>query len=381
MPVSVGKLGIWLFLSTEIMFFTALIGTYIVLRFGVPDGTWPSPAAVGVVEWIGALNTFVLICSSVTVVFALEASKKDRSHAARKWLAATLALGALFLSIKGYEYSTKFKHGIYPQSPRSLIYDNPDPKYLSSLKEEIRRQVKTIQRKGNDLDTHDQTRLVFLQSLQTGLINWTERKAGRANDLERQWYYIAAAAYQVYPKSFPSHQATQIESFIAADLAAAKDSLEQEKNDRTTLEAKLKKLQNELAADNESNPLDETRKADALDEAKQTTLKTTQLASSITALEFRIAYSNTISNAHAGINEHFHVQLPMVIPSGNTWANTYFLLTGFHALHVFAGLVAMAIMLPLGLGTARSTMIENVGLYWHFVDIVWIFLFPLLYLF
>ena len=74
-PVSRGKIAMWLFLSTEIMFFTALIGTYIVLRFGVPAGTWPSPHEVHVVEWLGALNTFVLICSSVTIVFALESAK------------------------------------------------------------------------------------------------------------------------------------------------------------------------------------------------------------------------------------------------------------------------------------------------------------------
>ena len=59
MPMSRGKVAIWLFLSTEIMFFTALIGTYIVMRFGVP-GSWPAPHQVGVVEWLGALNTFVL---------------------------------------------------------------------------------------------------------------------------------------------------------------------------------------------------------------------------------------------------------------------------------------------------------------------------------
>ena len=91
-PVPRGKVAIWLFLSTEIMFFTALIGTYIVLRFGVPAGSWPSPSQVGVVEWLGALNTFVLICSSVTIVFALEAARADNARRARQWLAATTLL-------------------------------------------------------------------------------------------------------------------------------------------------------------------------------------------------------------------------------------------------------------------------------------------------
>ena len=71
----------------------------------------------------------------------------------------------------------------------------------------------------------------------------------------------------------------------------------------------------------------------------------------------------------------------MVIPSGNMWASTYFFLTGFHAIHVLVGLIVFAIGLCLQLTPERAGFIENIGLYWHFVDLVWIFLFPLLYLF
>jgi cytochrome c oxidase subunit III len=70
-----------------------------------------------------------------------------------------------------------------------------------------------------------------------------------------------------------------------------------------------------------------------------------------------------------------------MIPGGNMWASTYFLLTGFHALHVLVGLIVFAITLGLWLDFHRAGLIENIGLYWHFVDLVWIFLFPLLYLF
>ena len=59
-------------------------------------------------------------------------------------------------------------------------------------------------------------------------------------------------------------------------------------------------------------------------------------------------------------------------------------MTGFHALHVFGGLVIFTIILLMGvrnkIGPQHANMLELVGLYWHFVDIVWIFLFPLLYL-
>ncbi|MEX2111662.1 MAG: cytochrome c oxidase subunit 3, partial [Pirellulales bacterium] len=63
------------------------------------------------------------------------------------------------------------------------------------------------------------------------------------------------------------------------------------------------------------------------------------------------------------------------------WASTYFLLTGFHAIHVAVGLIVFLLMIPMTLSVATAGIVENIGLYWHFVDLVWIFLFPLLYLF
>ena len=78
------------------------------------------------------------------------------------------------------------------------------------------------------------------------------------------------------------------------------------------------------------------------------------------------------------------VWLTPAIAYGNLWASCYFAMTGFHALHVLGGLVVFIIILVLAavgrLGVQHTTMLELTGLYWHFVDIVWIFLFPLLYL-
>jgi cytochrome c oxidase subunit 3 len=78
------------------------------------------------------------------------------------------------------------------------------------------------------------------------------------------------------------------------------------------------------------------------------------------------------------------VHLTPYIPFGNLWASCYFVMTGFHALHVLGGLVIFALILILAalgkLGVQHELFLELTGLYWHFVDIVWIFLFPLLYL-
>src|ERR1700733_1109727 len=72
LPIPNSKLGMWLFLGTEIMFFTAFIGTYIVLRMGSPG--WPTDVNVThILISFGATNTFVLILSSYFVVVAHDA--------------------------------------------------------------------------------------------------------------------------------------------------------------------------------------------------------------------------------------------------------------------------------------------------------------------
>ena len=76
LPISNGKTFMWLFLSTEIMFFAALIGTYIVLRFGAI--AWPSTHDVHLVEFMGFINTFILICSSVTIVLSSGRSQEEQ---------------------------------------------------------------------------------------------------------------------------------------------------------------------------------------------------------------------------------------------------------------------------------------------------------------
>ena len=178
LPMSPGKVAIWLFLSTEIMFFTALIGTYIVLRFGAPGGTWPTPAQVGVVEWLGALNTFVLICSSMTIVFAYEAAKSDRVRSARSWLLATMLLGLVFLGIKGVEYKSKYSHGIYPRFPRSLMHDRADLYFVSNFSSQLKQRIADEEAFSNQSPKQAVATLERLYLIQTGLVNWTEKKGG-----------------------------------------------------------------------------------------------------------------------------------------------------------------------------------------------------------
>ena len=108
-----GKLGMWVFLASEVMFFTGLIGAYIVLRFS--NLQWPGSEG-HLVVWIGTVNTLILICSSTTIVLALAALERRDLPAIRKWLLLTIMLGSVFLGVKGYEYAQKFTHHIVPST-------------------------------------------------------------------------------------------------------------------------------------------------------------------------------------------------------------------------------------------------------------------------
>ena len=336
----------WLFLSTEIMFFSALVGTYVVLRFGAPGGIWPTPESMYVQEWIGAINTFVLICSSASIVFALEASKSDRPGRARAWLALTLLLGSGFLAIKSYEYWSKFEHGLFPSASQSSnVHDRPDVGYLTHLSSAIGESIIQLEeekeaqlQQANAVDPELQKQLDEMYLTKLGLIDWTTRFVGQTNNAALRDNAIGWVAEQIAPQSgtreevirFGSWQQTSQQQLVVV------------------AEADREKVEN----------LNLSR-AEFLEWAK--------------AIEGE--------GKHGGLNAHFHRRWPIVVPSGNTWINTYFLLTGCHAVHVALGLVVFALILPLNLGRVRSGLLENVALYWHFVDIVWIFLFPLIYLY
>ena len=105
------KMGMWVFLCSEVMFFTGLIGSYIVLRFATP--LWPPPASVLNIP-LTAVNTFILICSSVTMVQSLAAISRGDTRKMKLFLCLTLLGGSIFLSIQATEYWKLVHEGFNP---------------------------------------------------------------------------------------------------------------------------------------------------------------------------------------------------------------------------------------------------------------------------
>ena len=108
LDIPVGKFGMWVFLVSEIMFFTGLIGSYIVLRLG--SAGWPLPGTMLNTPLLG-LNTVVLLSSSLTMALALNAIQQGRQAALKRHLLLTALLGLTFLAIKGYDYVHMWHRG------------------------------------------------------------------------------------------------------------------------------------------------------------------------------------------------------------------------------------------------------------------------------
>jgi len=112
-----GKIGIWLFLASEVMLFGALFATYIILRVGAP--TWPRGHDILNVP-MATFNTIVLISSSVTMVMAWASLMRKQFGRFRLFMGTTVLLGGVFLVVKYFEYSAKFHHHLFPSSSTFL---------------------------------------------------------------------------------------------------------------------------------------------------------------------------------------------------------------------------------------------------------------------
>ena len=98
------------FLSAETMFFAGLISAFFVLRLSA--AVWPPPLQPRLPVLVTGLNTLILLASSVAMIAALRAGRRGDRRALVERLAATAALGALFLAVQGYEWARLIHYGL-----------------------------------------------------------------------------------------------------------------------------------------------------------------------------------------------------------------------------------------------------------------------------
>src|SRR5512136_2653094 len=120
------KLGMWLFILSELLLFGGIFILYSVYRYKNPVDFYHGSRELDVI--LGTLNTLILLTSSLTMALSISAIQKGDLKLSTYLLIATIFLGLLFLFNKGIEWSTKIDHGIYPSSP--ILLERPKGELL-----------------------------------------------------------------------------------------------------------------------------------------------------------------------------------------------------------------------------------------------------------
>ena len=106
------RLGMWVFLASEMLFFGGLIAAYAAARWHASAGFAAASAQTDVA--LGTLNTALLLTSSFVIALAVESSGADRRRGTARWLGLAAALGVAFLAIKGFEWRREWAEGLFP---------------------------------------------------------------------------------------------------------------------------------------------------------------------------------------------------------------------------------------------------------------------------
>jgi cytochrome c oxidase subunit 3 len=325
---SSGKLGMWLFLATEILFFGGLFVFYSVWRSNHPEIFELGATRL---DWkLGALNTIILISSSVTMAVGVTMAQMGRRTALLILLALTFMGGAGFMIIKYVEYSHKIHSG--------LVWG----KAFDPSKEH--------------LDSH------AIGAEHEGEAGHQLQGAGPGGDEH------AGGTTGGQPGA---HEAMQVEDEGA--IGEHGDALDPEAHAEELAEAQRRAAEEggdpAAAAEGAAEPVD----PDAPVEIFHSTIKpAAQGPRGVAAAAVLPAGPEHEDN------------LPALRADVATYFSIYFCLTGLHGIHVLVGMGIIAWLFFRSLaghfGPSYFTPVDLGGLYWHLVDLIWIFLFPLLYL-
>lgn len=418
LPIANGKLAMWFFVSTEVMFFTALVGAYIVLRLGTPENKWPSADQVDLSFSTGVLSLVVLCCSSFTMAGASINARLRRQHSSRVWLAATIVLGLAFLGLTGCDYAAKYSRGLVPGFAESKLHDAANLDFLDAVKRSVEQQLRSVTenpqrenlasppiKKSTDWVTSDGlNHAQRLQLIASGLVSWTEKKVGRSDDRLMQQRSLQGLAYQIYPRGFDQQQGQKIATFLVDEDVETVAVLEEVAISLSRCEMELRAVQVKIkasAAEDDGRPPPGSVSSDGTAGGDDALGRLKQLAGQLTGEITRLTVErDTLKNRKRaaefflpvgeGLNQRFGMTLPMVIPGGNAWANLFFLSTAAHGVHVVVGSMVLGVMLIRGLIVKRRPSeedaagddrgLENAGLYWQFVVAMGGVLFVLIYL-
>jgi cytochrome c oxidase subunit 3 len=350
-----GKLGIWLFLVTEVLFFSGMFCAYAIFRSLRPDVFEGCSQFLN--TKLGAINTGVLLFSSLTMAWAVRCSQVEDHKGLTAMLSATLSCAMIFLGVKAIEYSHKWGMGLLPAG--LYFYDpaNPHPPgqpnhlaylcapFALALIGVVIWLVVSIMN-GNKFQAAVAKPLTvvclsFFVGVGLGVILESGDPEAHGGD----------HALHLSPAELGEHGAPQVAATheLDDDESLDPDFVVQQ---RLATEATNSGLQSQLAARERQSAL----AGSAIVTGKD------QITGPISKIE-----ENVLTARQAGV-----------------FFSIYYCMTGIHAIHILGGIVVLVWLLVRSIRKDFNRQyfgpVDYVGLYWHLVDLIWIYLFPLLYL-
>lgn len=340
-----GKLGIWLFLAQEVLFFAGLFAAYSVYRFNHPEVFLDAHKYLN--PTLGAANTIVLLASSLAVAWGVRAAQLDKQKVLLWTHIFTLSCAGIFLGVKAVEYMYKFYEGLYWASSYAPGAEPPVATINSNLNWIViwcgaiglltmafGWKQKSGERPGRGWISFSVG--VVIASVALGVVgaNWIQANTASHHGPAHGEEHGAAGDHGAAVQGATHHESAAAEG----DHAAAEDH----------------------SAETEASPRPETAPAAA-----------TEPAPAMAPAAAVPAATPSLSTLPGGVG-------------GGNFFSIYFAMTGVHAIHIIGGIIAILwIVGRIGkgdFGPSYYDPVEFVGLYWHLVDLVWIYLFPLLYL-
>jgi len=465
------KVGIWLFLASEVMLFGGLFSGYLFLRLGAggePDYFWPKEILS---VPFGFVNTLILILSSVFVVVAWLELKLRNFKRFQRWMYVVVACAFIFLINKGFEYKSKFTHYGIKLTDNSIVegYKLDDTIIYENIKEvtiDVARfngeflekiygntpkffrtdsagkpqgeafelsvaKVQDIEIEENKKlrDQHEASNIEKIQNDdEAKIIRWLPAMGIKQISLVSDSEFSIKIKRKKLRKSFIDSVKFKDQTALKGNISKLTPGVSISLVDRIDLRAtdsenpeKTSLVWNHLG--NQSPYLTNKSKSTQLDEggyqksayegdahdpkkeaekAKKIFLDSRQAvideAESIEKAEFDEVLNRNVKEWEDEEGVKHKSYAPILVPwdqiklysnftpKWNTFYAIYFTLTGLHGLHVFLGAIVLLWFAVFGKKIYDkdpehlANRVEVGGLFWHFVDLVWIFLFPILYL-
>ncbi len=375
-----GKLGIWLFLVQEILFFSGMFCAYAIYRALRPEVFEGCSQFLN--TQLGAVNTCVLLFSSLTMALGVRCAQVEDHKGLTRSLTATLCCAMIFLGVKAIEYSHKWGMGLLPPGFYFYNPDNPHPTV---------EQMEVLLGDNASWAGFFANGLFYIcipfALMLVGVFVWLVVSIVRNNKFQAD---VAKPLFLVCLSFFAGvYLGTLLESGESEGHAGEHlaDAHAEGESHAAAHAHEVEDAEQAVESGHELEFVQANPAGDAILELLATDPTNSGIQSNLDALSRQTAIAGTtIVNNNQDVAEPI-AEVEQTVHSkrrAGVFFGIYYCMTGIHAIHIIGGIVVLVWLLVRAIRMDFNRHyfgpVDYVGLYWHLVNLVWIYLFPLLYL-